>query len=79
MRSLALICLLLVVTPIIAETTNNFSVGALLAYNKWRFTHKRTYFSAEEQQFRQNIFFENHKRIEEHNANPNATYKMTHN
>ncbi|KAL4435113.1 hypothetical protein ABPG74_003606 [Tetrahymena malaccensis] len=79
MKIIALITLLLVVSPIIAESTNNFSVSALFAYNKWRYANKRTYFSLEEQQFRQQIFFETHQRIENHNQNPEATYKLAHN
>ncbi|KAL4479617.1 hypothetical protein ABPG72_004213 [Tetrahymena utriculariae] len=41
MRIIALITLLLVVSTIVADSTNNFSVGALFAYNKWRYTNKQ--------------------------------------
>merc|ERR1712045_149173 len=48
-------------------------------FNNWKAAHGKTYANIDEEEARFEVFMENHRSIEQHNANPDNTYTKGHN
>ncbi|EAS00457.1 papain family cysteine protease (macronuclear) [Tetrahymena thermophila SB210] len=55
---------------------SSVQIKDLLDFNKWKYQHGKKYFNADEANFRQLIYLMNLQKFNEHNSNPNNTYKV---
>ncbi|EAS00456.1 papain family cysteine protease (macronuclear) [Tetrahymena thermophila SB210] len=55
---------------------SSVQIKDLLDFNQWKYNHGKNYFNADEANFRQVIYLLNLQKFNEHNSNPNHSYKV---